>query len=186
MSLATETKQDAMSVLLNLEERVRMSGAVLPRVVDERERWSGIRCSIAGLNGILPLNDVAEILEGRTLTAIPGCVDWVKGVLNLRGRLLPVFDVDDYFGLNERSTTASQVVVVDRAEVFCGLSVNRILGMRKFYSDSFSALSQESVDSNPVLSTLSEFVEAAAVLDEPWYQMNIEKLARRIIQTSPV
>jgi twitching motility protein PilI len=189
MSLATETRLDAMSLLLNLEERVRLSGAMLPRTVDTRERWAGLRCSIAGMNCVLPLNDVAEVLENRTLTAIPGCAAWVKGVVNLRGRLLPVFGVDDYLGCTdtvaERSGGSYQVVVVDRGAVFCGLAVSRIMGMRKFYREHFLP-PEGNGQQDPAVKDLHEFVEAVAVLDQSnWYQVSIEKLARRILQTSP-
>jgi twitching motility protein PilI len=185
MSLATPTRLTAMSQLLNLEERVRLSGATLPRSVDSRERFAGLRCNVVGLNCVLPLNDVAEVLEHRTLTGIPGCAAWVKGVVNLRGRLLPVFDVNEFFACKSSNSGPLQIIVVDNGRLLCGLAVTRLLGMRKFYRESFCIYRENDIQHKPA-QQLGEFVEAVAVLDEStWYQLNIEKLAGRIIQTSP-
>src|SRR3546814_21184612 len=62
---------------------------------------------------------------------LPGVKSWVKGVANVRGRLLPVMDLCGYFGL-ELSALRKQrrVLVVDHQEVFAGLTVDEAFGMK--------------------------------------------------------
>src|SRR5688500_5799888 len=97
MTTRAPTGNTAFNLLLNLEEAVLLNGRAVPKNTDAREQWSGVRCLVAGTNFIVPVNQVAEILEPRSVTAIPGCAPWVKGLMNVRGRLLPVFGISEVF-----------------------------------------------------------------------------------------
>jgi len=46
----------------------------------------------------VPILDVLEILEYRELTGVPMMPPFVRGVLNLRGRVVPVIDLATRFG----------------------------------------------------------------------------------------
>jgi purine-binding chemotaxis protein CheW len=46
----------------------------------------------------VPILDVTEILEYRELTGVPMMPSFVRGVLNLRGRVVPVIDLATRFG----------------------------------------------------------------------------------------
>jgi purine-binding chemotaxis protein CheW len=46
----------------------------------------------------VPILDVLEILEYRPLTGVPMMPPFVRGVLNLRGRVVPVIDLATRFG----------------------------------------------------------------------------------------
>jgi purine-binding chemotaxis protein CheW len=50
----------------------------------------------------LPILDITEIMEFRTLTVVPMMPDFIRGVINLRGRVVPVVDMAARFG---RGTT---------------------------------------------------------------------------------
>jgi purine-binding chemotaxis protein CheW len=50
----------------------------------------------------LPILDITEIMEYRNLTVVPMMPDFVRGVINLRGRVVPVVDMAARFG---RGTT---------------------------------------------------------------------------------
>ena len=52
------------------------------------------------------------VLRGRE-TAIPRAPGYVVGIMNLRGRVIPVVDLLRRFSLGDAGKTASQVVVVD-------------------------------------------------------------------------
>jgi purine-binding chemotaxis protein CheW len=54
---------------------------------------------IAGEENALPLLSVKEIVEYETLTIVPGAPAWIRGVINLRGRAVPVIDLAVKFGL---------------------------------------------------------------------------------------
>ncbi len=59
--------------------------------------------------GILQLR---EIIEFDVLTKVPMMPPWVRGVLNLRGNVVPVVDVALKFGLPETAVTHLTCVVI--------------------------------------------------------------------------
>ena len=174
---------DPFSQLLILEERVRLCGASLPKREDARAHWHGVKAAAAGQRLILPLDDVAQILEPRQFTRVPGCAHWVLGVLNLRGRLLPVFGLSAYFGGAGGADGKARVVVVDKAGLFCGIAMDRIIGMQKFYQEEFSSLGEEVRQS---FGAMTDYVGAVTESEgDNWYQLDICKMAGAILNTPP-
>lgn len=59
---------------------------------------------------------VREILEYETLTRVPGAPAAVRGVINLRGSVVPVVDLAVKFGLPEGEVTRRTCVVIVEVE----------------------------------------------------------------------
>jgi len=55
---------------------------------------------------------VLNILEMSYITAIPKAPDYMKGVINLRGTVLPVVDLRTLFRLPEKETTVDTSIIV--------------------------------------------------------------------------
>ena len=55
---------------------------------------------------------VREILEYGVVTRVPGTPPWVRGVMNLRGRVVPVIDLGVKFGAPESPVTRRTCIVV--------------------------------------------------------------------------
>ena len=132
------TDNTAFNLLLELEEAVLLNGGAVPKNADSREQWSGVRCLVAGMNFIVPLHQVAEILEPRAVTSIPGCAGWVKGLMNVRGRLLPVFGVSEFFSGSRTRNGSFQIILVEQGAIFCGIAVDKVFGIQKFFQHDFS------------------------------------------------
>ena len=60
----------------------------------------------------LDVANVREILEFSTVTRVPGTPDYMRGVINLRGSVVPVLDMRLKFGLRETESTISTCIVV--------------------------------------------------------------------------
>lgn len=58
---------------------------------------------------------VKEIIEYGTLTTVPGMPACVRGVINLRGRVVPVIDLGLRFGLSPTEVTRRSCIVVVEA-----------------------------------------------------------------------
>ncbi len=56
-----------------------------------------------------------EIIGLLPITRVPRTPEFVKGVINLRGKIIPVTDLRSRFGMEERQTTAETCIVVVRA-----------------------------------------------------------------------
>jgi purine-binding chemotaxis protein CheW len=55
---------------------------------------------------------VKEIIEYDTLTRVPAMPPSVRGVINLRGRVVPVVDLSARFGLEESTITRRSCIVM--------------------------------------------------------------------------
>jgi len=73
---------------------------------------------LAGEEYAVDILRVKEIIEYNSLTRVPGMPVTVRGVINLRGRVVPVVDLALRFGLPESVITArSSIVMVELAGV---------------------------------------------------------------------
>jgi purine-binding chemotaxis protein CheW len=55
---------------------------------------------------------VKEIIEYDTVTKVPKTPKWIRGVINLRGGVVPVIDLAVKFGLEERPVTKTTCIVI--------------------------------------------------------------------------
>ncbi|ADK82494.1 chemotaxis protein CheW [Sediminispirochaeta smaragdinae] len=60
----------------------------------------------------IPIASVREVLELQPITRLPGSDDSVLGIINVRGRSVPVSDVRVLFGLQPRKVSGDNVIIV--------------------------------------------------------------------------
>ncbi len=71
---------------------------------------------------------VTEIINGHTITPVPLLPSYVKGIINLRGQILPIVDIRTYMGVNDEEFTAKTCIVVVNIEgVTLGIIVDSVL-----------------------------------------------------------
>lgn len=71
---------------------------VAPTPAPQKTIVSMLRCTIGQGQYLLPLTKVLEIIRYVTPTPVPQTPPWVSGVMNLRGRVIPVMDLAVKFG----------------------------------------------------------------------------------------
>lgn len=137
----------AFELLLQIDQRCRLLAADLPSQQTRNHGWSGIGFRLGERWYVAPMGEVSEVLHEPRLTQLPGVKPWVRGVANLRGRLLPVMDLCGFLGV-ELSALRKQrrVLVVEYKEVFVGLMVDEVLGMQHFDQASFEPASLDAQD----------------------------------------
>lgn len=67
---------------------------------------------VAGEEYAVTILKVTEIIECVTLTHVPGTPPWIRGVLNLRGAVVPVVDLAVKFGLAPAELTRRTCVIM--------------------------------------------------------------------------
>ena len=73
----------------------------------------------------LPIHTVREIIRVPEITCVPDGPEYVEGVINLRGRIIPVVDLRKRFGQSTvESEKKNRVVVVELETRAIGLIVN--------------------------------------------------------------
>ncbi len=129
----------AFAALLDIAERSVRAARGLPAQVDIKPHWSGIGFSLGDHRLVAPMGEVAEILVQPPSTRLPGVKPWVAGVSNVRGRLLPLIDMEVFFGGNLAGGRKNhRVLALELGDLFSGLIVNQVYGMQHFPVDCFT------------------------------------------------
>lgn len=75
----------------------------------------------------LGIDDIHEIIRMQDVTEIPNTKPYVKGVINLRGKIVPIISLRNRFDLPEEPFTKStRIVVVNHASEMVGIVVDRV------------------------------------------------------------
>jgi len=73
----------------------------------------------------LPISIVREIVRVPEITSVPNAPDYIEGVINLRGRIIPVVDLRKRFGDKSfERDKKNRIVVVELQSRAVGLIVN--------------------------------------------------------------
>ena len=64
--------------------------------------------------------DVKEVLEYTTVTRVPRTQEFMRGVINLRGSVVPVIDLRLKFGMEATSKTIDTSIIVMEVEIGAG------------------------------------------------------------------
>ncbi|SFK16452.1 chemotaxis protein CheW [Falsiroseomonas stagni] len=86
-----------------------------------------VTCTLGDAEYGIDILSVREIKGWSETTALPHAPDWVRGVINLRGTIVPILDLRARFGLGLTATTAMHVVVIiQTATRMAGLLVDGV------------------------------------------------------------
>jgi purine-binding chemotaxis protein CheW len=76
----------------------------------------------------ISIMDIKEIIKPREVTEVPRVPAFVRGILSLRGNIIPIFDMRVRLGLpGAASSERERVVVVKRQGGFCGVLVDEVV-----------------------------------------------------------
>ncbi len=79
------------------------------------------------------VKDILEILIPTPLTPVPNVSNCIIGVMNLRGKIIPVVDLKDRFGLGVSEIGESSCyVVVEFQNYVVGILVDKVLIVHEF------------------------------------------------------
>jgi twitching motility protein PilI len=134
-ALATARSADAlMDLMLGLDERFRASARQVPELEQQDTRWHGLAFNVAGVRLVSAMADLAEMLPfPGMITRVPGARDWIVGLANVRGNLLPVTDLQAFLGGKPHVPgKASRVLVLRHEDLAAGVLVPAVQGMQQF------------------------------------------------------
>lgn len=86
------------------------------------------------------VNNVVKILEMQKITEVPRAPEFMKGVINLRGNVLPVIDARIKFGMHPTPYTDKTCILVlnieiDNEKVEVGAIVDAVMDVLEFPED---------------------------------------------------
>ena len=83
------------------------------------------------------ISAVREIIRLQEITRVPGTPAFVEGVINLRGKVIPVIDLRKQFSLSIQSETKdNRIVVVDIGAQDIGVIVDAVTEVLRIPTDS--------------------------------------------------
>jgi purine-binding chemotaxis protein CheW len=116
------------------------------------------------------VSQVLNILEMTRITEVPRTPDYIKGVINLRGTVLPIIDTRIKFGLPETEYTNNTCIVVMELDfngetVHIGTIVDEVLSVVK--------IKQDQIDPPPDIGNKyqSEFIFGMAKVSEEFIML---------------
>lgn len=74
----------------------------------------------------LPIHAVNEIIRYSEPRSVASRTEWVRGVISLRGRIVPVFDVAARLGLTSALSEQSKIVIVEAGGEIAGVIVDSV------------------------------------------------------------
>jgi len=130
------SRQDPLALLRKIQQESIQTAPGLPQEVQATTLWSGVAFRLADLRLVTALDQVLEVLPCPQYTVVPGTKSWVKGVANVRGNLITIVDLAQYFGkapvfLDEDA----RFMVINVPGLNAGVLVHEVFGLRHFDED---------------------------------------------------
>jgi purine-binding chemotaxis protein CheW len=74
----------------------------------------------------LPIGQVHEIIRYIEPRSVVSRADWVKGVISLRGQIIPVYDLAARLGVPSKQSEHAKIVIVDTGTEVAGVIVDGV------------------------------------------------------------
>jgi len=131
-----------LTVVYDLTERRQAEGEIrrlteeLEKAKERREKY--LMFTLAGQEYGIPLVKIKEIIGMMPITPVPNTPDFIRGVANLRGRVIPVADIRLRLGLEAADSTERSCIIISevqsrtekRTAGIIADAVNEVLGIK--------------------------------------------------------
>ena len=126
--------------------------AMAPRANEPASQVSAmsqfVAFAIGEQNYCVDIMSVREIRAWTGVTPLPNTPDYVRGVINLRGSIVPIVDLRTRFGQGETEPTKSHVVVIVAIEGrLNGLLVDAVSDILSVSAENIAAIPETNVGS---------------------------------------
>jgi len=82
---------------------------------------------LAGEEYGIEILSVHEIIGMMPITSVPGTPEYICGIINLRGKIIPIVDLRSKFGMESKAQTAETCIIVVHVQgVEVGIVVDRV------------------------------------------------------------
>ena len=104
----------------------------------------------------LPITDVQEIIRYAEPRAVASEAPWIRGVISLRGKIIPVCDLAARLGLETEGERRANIVIVETANGTAGVIVDEV--------QEVLTVDESQLDAVPSAGT--DFIEGVAKIDD--------------------
>ena len=75
----------------------------------------------------IPILKIRNIEQKLNITPIPGTPHFVKGITNLKGKIIPVIDMKQKFAIGELQTTSKTCIIIVDIQTESGIQANGLM-----------------------------------------------------------
>lgn len=119
------------------------------------------------------IKQVSEVLKITKITPLPRSIDFIEGVINLRGEIIPVIDLCKKFGLerNDRRGESGRIIIVEIGDDEVGLIVDAVTEVIRLPKNSIQ------LPPTDVAGTRNDLIQGIGKMDERLIIiLNLEKI----------
>jgi purine-binding chemotaxis protein CheW len=125
-------------------------------MADENQARQLVVFTLGSEQYALPIEQVHEIIRYDEPRSVASPIPWVRGVISLRGRIVPVYDLAARLGLSSELTDQTKIVIVEAGDETAGVIVDEV----------DEVLTVEDSDFEEVPGADSELIDAIAKLGD--------------------
>jgi twitching motility protein PilI len=131
---------EIIALLQQMERYNQDHASPLPQEEEVKSIWSGVGIRIGKYHFVAALGYVCEIMKYPRLSLLPGSKSWTLGIANVRGNLLPIFDIHGFLGnVSTPLKRETRVLSISGSDFSAGLLVDEVFGMKYFDKDNYDA-----------------------------------------------
>ncbi len=104
----------------------------------------------------IPLKEVLEVLKTVEPVPVPFSSSAIRGIINVRGEIIPVLDLKRIIGLSG-ANVENRIIILDSQKGKVGILVDNVYGVIR--------LDEEKLEPNPMMGEHGKFVRNVAYID---------------------
>jgi twitching motility protein PilI len=133
MAKHSSGRVSAFDMILDFEQRSLAHAPGRPELIEAAGHWRGVGYRIGKRKLVSSFDEIIEIITLPALTSVPGAQNFMLGVANVRGNLIPVVDLKQFLEGERTVTTEGQrVLVVRQAGGNVAVLIDELYGQRTF------------------------------------------------------
>lgn len=133
MNAEIQSERDAFQVLLDYERRSLAHGSGLQPEEVPSGILRGVGYRVGNHRLLSSFEEVVEVVALPPVVPVPGAQDWLLGIVNVRGRLLPAIDLRQFLeGVRGVGQEGQRVIVAQQPGGDVVLVIDELYGQRSF------------------------------------------------------
>jgi chemotaxis signal transduction protein len=155
-----------------LPEQGELDGVAPPVRIQSKQ---GFR--IGELRLMIGYEDASELAEMHIVHSLPNAPEWFCGIANLHGKLIPVFDLARYFGVDPVSGVKRLLLVISRGNDATGVLIDGMPERLHCFEDEYSEAGAQPERLMPHLRG------ATLIGEQLWFDLDTHSLINAIEQS---
>lgn len=95
-------------------------------IMEDSERKQVVVFELADEEYAVDITQSKQIIKVPKITPVPNTPAYVRGVINLRGQIVPVVDLRKRFGINSGTGEKERIITIEYEDMLIGLLVDDI------------------------------------------------------------